>query len=246
MTRIKPRFLIAGAALALLGAGLAGGGWWVVRAAAPAAQDVAPQPVALHNGSCASLDPTPLASLGEVTLGAEAAGSTGGLPTVPVGMATATMDVRLDDLLAAAHAIAAGAGTADPAALAACGEVAGQVTGDGLVVGLRELNGSGYAGIAWLRPDGERTAATVFLAQGLAGPSAAKPARAAVTFHVPTITCPTCPLRVEASVKKAPGVLGVAFDGQDVTVTYDPSQVSPEEIAAAIAAGGDTVEPVEG
>ncbi len=64
-----------------------------------------------------------------------------------------------------------------------------------------------------------------------------------VAFHVPTITCPACPARVEASLEKAPGILGVVIAGQDVTVSYDPSQVSPEEIAAAIEAGGDTVEP---
>ena len=67
-----------------------------------------------------------------------------------------------------------------------------------------------------------------------------------VVFHVPTITCPVCPLRVEASIRKAPGILGVAFDGQDVTVTYDPSAVSPAAIEAAIEAGGDTAEPVAG
>lgn len=67
-----------------------------------------------------------------------------------------------------------------------------------------------------------------------------------VVFHVPTITCPVCPLRVEASIRKAPGILDVAFDGQDVTVTYDPSAVSPAAIETAIEAGGDTAEPVEG
>jgi copper chaperone CopZ len=65
-----------------------------------------------------------------------------------------------------------------------------------------------------------------------------------VIFHVPTITCPTCPLRVEASIRKAPGILGVTFNGQDVTVIYDPSAVSPEAIAAAIEAAGDIAEPV--
>jgi copper chaperone CopZ len=65
-----------------------------------------------------------------------------------------------------------------------------------------------------------------------------------VVFHVPTITCSACPLRVEASVRKAPGILDVTFSGQDVTVTYDPSVVTPDAIAAAIEAGGDSVEPV--
>ena len=48
---------------------------------------------------------------------------------------------------------------------------------------------------------------------------------------------------MRASLKKAPGVQNVAIDGQDVTVTYDPSQATPAQIQAAIEAGGDTVEP---
>lgn len=64
-----------------------------------------------------------------------------------------------------------------------------------------------------------------------------------VTFRIPTITCAEDPLRVEASARKAPGILRIVFDGQSTTVTYDPQQVSPPQIAAAIAAGGDTVQP---
>jgi copper chaperone CopZ len=69
-------------------------------------------------------------------------------------------------------------------------------------------------------------------------------ATAQVTFHVPTMMCAGCQYRVEGSISKAPGILDIAFGGQDVTVTYDPSVVTPEAIAAAIEAGGDTVEPV--
>jgi copper chaperone CopZ len=65
-----------------------------------------------------------------------------------------------------------------------------------------------------------------------------------VTFHIPTITCSVDPMRVEGSVRNAPGVLNIAFDGQNATVTYDPTQLTSAEIAAAIEAGGDIVEPV--
>jgi copper chaperone CopZ len=67
---------------------------------------------------------------------------------------------------------------------------------------------------------------------------------AQVAFHVPTMTCAGCQYRVEGSIRKAPGILDIAFAGQDVTVTYDPSVVTPEAIEVAIEAGGDTVEPV--
>ncbi len=247
MARMKLPLLAVGTALALLGGGLAGGGR--ILADDPSAGSTTPHRAAIHNGSCADLDPTPLFSLGEVAIGQTDGGPTDDAAAVPVGMATATLDVRLDEIPAGKHAIAVGEGAADQGALAACGDVGDSVTGDGLAVGLREQNGSGYAGIAWLRPDGERAAVIIFLARGLTSPAAAggdtEATEAAVTFHVPTITCPTCPLRVEASVNQAPGILDVEFDGQDVTVTYDPSQVSPDEVAAAIEAGGDSVEPAE-
>ncbi len=90
----------------------------------------------------------------------------------------------------------------------------------------------------------------MFLTQGrdaapiAAGRNAVPGSTALVTFHVPTMTCSACPRRVEASVRKSPGIVAVAFAGQDVTVTYDPSQSSPARIRSAIETGGDTVEPV--
>lgn len=66
--------------------------------------------------------------------------------------------------------------------------------------------------------------------------------QATASYLVPTITCPSCAARVEASASKDPGVLGVQFEGQDVTVTYDPGKTSPEKIAEAIREGGDKVQ----
>lgn len=61
---------------------------------------------------------------------------------------------------------------------------------------------------------------------------------------MPTITCPSCVARVEASAGKEPGVIGVkaSLQTQEVTVEYDPAKTDPEEIAGAIREGGDTVE----
>jgi copper chaperone CopZ len=82
------------------------------------------------------------------------------------------------------------------------------------------------------------------LAQELV-PASTSGAEAVVTFHVPTITCAVDPMRVEASLGMAPGIVGITFDRQNATITYDPAQVTPEQIAAAIEAGGDVVEPAE-
>jgi copper chaperone CopZ len=67
-------------------------------------------------------------------------------------------------------------------------------------------------------------------------------AEAVVRFHIPTITCAEDPMRVEANVRQASGILNVAFDGRDAIITYDPAQVTPDQLAAAIEAGGDLVD----
>jgi hypothetical protein len=84
--------------------------------------------------------------------------------------------VRLADLLAAPHAINVHQSAEAIDVYIACGEIAGVVRphlrgpmGEGLVVPLRELNDSGYAGMAWLQPEGDETTVTIFLAQGLVG-----------------------------------------------------------------------------
>jgi copper chaperone CopZ len=66
--------------------------------------------------------------------------------------------------------------------------------------------------------------------------------QATASYVVPTITCPSCNARVEASASKDPGVLDVRFDGQNVTITYDPEKTDPGKIAEAIREGGDTVQ----
>lgn len=108
------------------------------------------------------------------------------------------------------------------------------------------LIGVGATGAINVDLDGPRWAPVVPGAADdlLTTPDAAR--SGSVVFSVPTITCPSCPLRVEASVKKAPGILDVAFDGQLVTVSYDPSAVGPDAIEAAIEAGGDIAESVVG
>lgn len=62
-----------------------------------------------------------------------------------------------------------------------------------------------------------------------------------VVLEVPTISCWTCEPRVAASAKSVPGVRAVEFDGQTVTVTYNPEQTTPEAIVEVIEAGGDRV-----
>lgn len=231
----------------------AGGPGALVQDVTPMADDPAGSayPAYIHRGDCTNLDPNLRLPLSALTRPA-AGGRVGAEAAVPAVMSVTTLDGTLAGLLAEPLAIAVHEGTADVGvgAPVACGEIGDRPADGDLTIGLEAQNGSGDTGIALLRADGDRTTIAVFLAQGLAaaatGTAGAEAGRAEVTFLVPTISCPGCQRRVEASIRKAPGILDVAFDGQVVTATYDPSAVSPEEIKAAIEAGGDTVEPMEG
>lgn len=83
-----------------------------------------------------------------------------------------TIDLSLDDLVAEEHAIAIESAE-DEGELVACGDIAGILTPNGdLVLALRELNDSGFAGVAYLsaNTDGpDQTDVSLFLVEGLAG-----------------------------------------------------------------------------
>lgn len=87
------------------------------------------------------------------------------------------VDVSLTDLLAGQYAINIHRSAEDIQTYVACGEIAGiprlHLRSDappGLVIPLRELNDSGYAGVAWLEPTADgKTRVTIFLASGLIG-----------------------------------------------------------------------------
>jgi hypothetical protein len=87
------------------------------------------------------------------------------------------LEVTIDELLAGEHVINIHASADDMGTFVACGQIEGQMrlhlrsdAPPGLVIPLRELNDSGYAGVAWLSPnDDGGTTVTIFLAEGLIG-----------------------------------------------------------------------------
>ncbi len=104
----------------------------------------------------------------------------------PVGAASAAMvetsltlvDAALRDLVEGGHAVNVHESEENIENYIACGDIGGRIaTGPGmeqggtLALGLRELNGSGYSGIAVLEGRGAQTEVSVYLAQGLSGGS---------------------------------------------------------------------------
>jgi copper chaperone CopZ len=210
---------------------------------------VAHHPAHLHQGTCGQMDQQPAYTLNELAMSLS---SMEQAPAIPVMASVTTVEASLTDLLAHPYALdvheAREIALADQGPLA-CGDLGGQVLGDTLAFGLREQQGSGLSGVAVVKAAGNQTMITLYLAHGLSGndrQAAGHEGQAVVTFHVPTITCGGCALRVEASLAHVPGILDVQITGQEVTVTYDPGQISPDQIRAAIESGGDTAEPVAG
>jgi uncharacterized cupredoxin-like copper-binding protein len=156
---------VAGAAL--LGLTIVSGpAAWAQQNATPTAQEaVVPRPVHIHSGDCQNLGEVvqPLNNLtaptgqrvGQARRAAQAESS---FTTVPMTM---------DAILGSDHAINVHLSTEQIGTYIACGEIGGVIGPDGsLVIGLRELNNSGYTGIAYLAPaaDGASTGVSVFIA----------------------------------------------------------------------------------
>jgi len=194
MSHRRARFLTSSAALALTALTAFGAPALVAaQDATPmsgmAMTSMAPIPNHIHAGTCDSLTPEPLIPLADAQFaaaaGAAMAAATpmagmematpmagmmgmGATSAAPVAVATTQIDLALTDILAAEHAINAHdpAAPTDPSRYLACGEIGGTPDAQGnLFVGLKELNDSGFSGVAWLLDDGSGagTTVTVFL-----------------------------------------------------------------------------------
>ena len=126
-----------------------------------------PHPAHIHAGSCGE------GELGDVVVPltdlVEPRGRGDGNQNATTAASSfTTVPLPLDAILAADHAINVHRSAEEIGDYIACGELGGPLDESGsLVVGLRELNGSNYAGIAFLAPgaDGASTNVSVFVAE---------------------------------------------------------------------------------
>jgi hypothetical protein len=144
-------------------------------------------PAHIHSGTCDALGDVRF-PLDDVTLAPAADMATP--PAQPAMMhademltSVTTVDIALADLLSGEYAINVHESAANIQNYVACGEISGTIrmhmhsaAPPGLVIPLRELNDSGYAGVAWLEPTADgQTTVTIFLGQGLIGPGPRMP-----------------------------------------------------------------------
>ncbi len=158
-----------------------------------AQNEMASHPAHIHEGTCDDLNPKPLFPLTNVSEMGMMEGMMGGTPEAddaamemsePMGAETAfgvetsytLVEASLEDIVAAGHAINIHESTENVENYITCGDIGGRIaTGPGmdeggtLIVGLGELNDSGYSGIAVLEGKDDQTEVVIYLAEGLTG-----------------------------------------------------------------------------
>ena len=128
------------------------------------------RPAHIHEGTCDDLDPNPLFPLSNVvTPEGDAAGPEEALQAE---ISVSTVAVDLATILAADHAINVHLSPEEADVYIACGEIGGVAldAAGSLAIGLRELNDSGFSGVAYLTPsaaDPTQTDISLFLVEGL-------------------------------------------------------------------------------
>lgn len=177
---------VRGAALlALLGGALVGSA--TLGGERGAAQEASPpRPSHIHEGDCDELGAVvqPLNSL--TAPGTEVIGND---ESVVAEAAFTNIPLSLDEMVATDHAVKVHLSKDQIDVYLACGDIGGTLAEDGaLIVGLKELDGSGFTGIAYLRPLPNGTTDTsVIIAKvipRLVGPST-EPAPAAPAAGTP-------------------------------------------------------------
>jgi hypothetical protein len=123
--------------------------------------------VVIHEGVCGAVEPgAVVVELTDLT-----APDTDAMMDVDVIVAetsSTVIDLTLDELMASEHAIIAYSDD-DARTPVACTVIGGELNDNGeLVLGLQEVDDSGFAGIVYLRDSDQGAAISVFLAEGLA------------------------------------------------------------------------------
>jgi plastocyanin len=137
-----------------------------------AAHEGETHPIHIHSGTCATLGDVvyPLNDLGGPMMDANgtpiASMPMGATDAIPVDVSITTVQATLNDLVGTAYAINVHESAENIGNYIACGNIGGAMMTSDLAIGLGELNGSGYSGVAWLHDNGDgTTTVTVYLTE---------------------------------------------------------------------------------
>ena len=162
----------AGGAAALAGmVALGGPAAWAQDATPQAAEPTVPRPAHIHTGTCREVGEV-VAPLTDLT------GAAGGdrvgqaRRAISAESSFTSVPLALDAILGDDHVVNVHLSADEIETYIACGEIGGMLTPEGaVIIGLRELNNSGFTGIAYLAPgaDGASTDVSVFVAPTIGG-----------------------------------------------------------------------------
>jgi len=197
-----------------------------------------PHPAHIHSGSCNDLGDI-VYPLTDVAL--ETAGEAfGAASAVPVEESDTTIDASLTDILAAPHAVNIHQSADAIQNYIACGDIGGRAVDGKLAIGLQELNGSGYQGVAILDgSDAATTTVTVYLAYpGKAGESEQAATSAVATSPTAAAAQPTAEPTAEPTAAEPTAEPTAASSANEVPVDIVEFSFSPDPVDVSI---GDTV-----
>lgn len=178
---MRARLFGVAVVVALLAAGVATAGF-----ALAGAQDEPPagHPAHIHEGTCAELNAAVLQPLspvgprtnddGELPAAEDFQGTTESA-AVQVSRSEG-VEISMDDLLGGAHAINIHESDENIDNYIACADLGGFVIDDELVVAVKPLNNSGYAGVARIESDDDNVNVTIYLFSDVLGEGGATPA----------------------------------------------------------------------
>ncbi|CAA9546706.1 MAG: hypothetical protein AVDCRST_MAG43-677 [uncultured Thermomicrobiales bacterium] len=164
LTRIRTlglgALLLGGVAASGMGVGLA-----------QQESEVPVHPANVLAGPCDDLDPVATAQLSPVSVlvntGDDAENTPQGVLTAGRVLLSSTegVELSLEDILASAHSINISLSDQEIDTGIACGEIGGVPVEGDLYIGLRDVNGSGFSGVARLSEDGDNTNVDIFLTE---------------------------------------------------------------------------------
>jgi hypothetical protein len=114
-----------------------------------------PHPSHIHVGDCSAIGDViaPLSDVGVVGNDAQ------GASHVHVDIGLTTVDLALDDILAADHSIVVHASADDMGTFISCGGIGGHDVDGSFLVGMGPVGDSGFSGVSWLTDNGDGTTA---------------------------------------------------------------------------------------
>ncbi len=200
--------------------------------AAPAARaqsDQTPHPVHIHAGSCDNLGDivVPLTDI-ELNTAGEVFGAAS---AQPVEESVTDVELSLSDILASPHAVNVHESADAIQNYLACGDIGGRVVDGNLLIGLMEVNGSGYSGVAKFESVDNATSVMLFLTSNeeVSGGETAAAAPTTAPAAAATTAPPAAP--TEAAVPTAEPAAAVA---EDVPVDIRDFAFNPTPVEIAV------------